>query len=339
MTYFIIVYFLIFLLSFKIKKDKFDVYDLLLLLILILFSGLREVGLDYHLYNKIYNANFSLESRTGIGYTYLMYFFKYIIHLDFQHLIFFISTFTILPIYYFFKKCSDRPGLSILIFVSLGFYTTSFNMFRQSCSIAFVLLGSLFLQKNNKIKCIICFLISFLLHSSSTIAILCYLITYVFKNIRFKFKYMLPISLVALLLYDRLFNLIITLSDSYSMYSSYDAVPGIGTYINVTLYLLFTIFLLIPKFANNNSKNYHLYNLFLIGVSIMILEFKNYLFFRIAFYFTILICLLLPIFYKEHNLRNKKLESLLFYIFLFIYFLVYINSFDGVVPYMSVFTS
>ena len=69
----------------------------------------------------------------------------------------------------------------------------------------------------------------------------------------------------------------------------------------------------------------------------MVLEFKNFLFFRIAFYFTIISTIMLPSFYIQHNLKNRKIESLLFYLCLFVYYLVYISSFDGVLPYKVFF--
>ena len=335
MLTFVLLYFVVFILSFKIKKDKFTIFDFLLLIILILFSGLRGVGIDYELYERIYNNPFQLESRTGIGFTYLMYLYKYILHLDYQFLIFTISIITISSIYYFLKKNSERPGLSILIYISLGFYTTSFNMFRQSLSIAMVLLGSHFLNKKKNIRMLLCYFVAFFTHSSSLIAILAY--SFVKKIGKLKFNYMLPFSILGLLLYDKFFMTLISLFDSYSMYSSYDAVPGIGTYINVSLYLLFTLFLLIPKYKNGCYSNYQYYNLFLIGVCIMILEYKNYLFFRIAFYFIIISTLMLTTFYIEHKFNNKKIESLLFYLCLFVYFLIYINSFDGVLPYKTFF--
>ncbi len=337
MIAFIIFYLIVFILSFKIKKDKFTIFDIILLIMLILFSGLRGVGIDYKLYEFIFNHPFQLESRTGIGYTYLMYIYKYVLHFNYQTLIFTISTVTVSSIYYFLKKNSERPGLAILVYVSLGFYTTSFNMFRQSLSVAMVLLGSHFLNRNKKIKMFICYVGAFFIHSSSLIAIIGYILTKIVSSVKFKLKYMLPFSIVALLFYDKLFYFLINMSDNYSMYSSYDANPGIGTYINVILYLLFTIFLLIPKYRNAGTNNFQYYNLFLLGICIMVLEFKNYLFFRIAFYFTIISTIMLPSFYIQHNLKNRKIESLLFYLCLFVYYLVYISSFDGVLPYKVFF--
>ena len=94
MIIYIVFYIVVFLLSFKISKEKFNIYDVVLLTIIILFSGLRSAGLDYFLYKNIFNSNFLLESRTGIGFSYLMYIVKEIFNWKYQGLIFIISLLT-----------------------------------------------------------------------------------------------------------------------------------------------------------------------------------------------------------------------------------------------------
>ena len=336
-----ILFIVIALISRKVVKDKFQFKDFIILAILILFSGMRQVGLDYKLYNTIYDSNFELTSRTGIGFTYLMYFFKYDLSLDFQWLIFFISFFTNLLIYYYIKKKSDNPGLSIILYVGLGFYTTSFNMFRQSLSIALVLFSSCFEWKNRKILKISCIIFAFVIHSSSLIASFLYTVFELLKKKKIPVCAALIIPLFGIAFYDNLFSYIIGSLDGYSMYLNYDSSPGIGTYMNVILYVLIGFILILPtikkKIEKSNSHNYKLYNLLLIGLCIMLLEVKNFLFFRIAFYFTISIVILLADYYKERRFRYKKEYSLLFYVCIFIYFLTYVYSFDGVLPYKLFF--
>lgn len=336
MTIYIIFYILIFLISFKIKKDAWNIFDFLFLFLIICFSGLRSTGLDYFLYQKIFFkfSNIISLGRTGLGFDYIIYFIKFILGWNYQSLIFLFSLFTNLLLYIFFKKSSTRPGLTMLIYVSLGFYTTSFNMFRQTFSIIMCLMSMMFLEKKNYFMVAVSWLIAIVIHSSSIIAIIIYMLVRIFKNRRLKFRYLMVFPIIGLILYDKLFIYLINLSSSYSMYSTYDSTPGMGTYLNVFVYLILTMFLSNSKFMRFQKKHdYSYYNLFLIGVSIMVLEFKNFLFFRIAFYFTILGPIILTDFYEENHFRNHRLESLIFYSCLFIYFLVYINSFDGVIPY------
>lgn len=339
MLVYIFLFINLFLLSFKIKVNKFTIYDFIFLAIIILFSGLRSVGLDYDLYKIIFNSNFSLESRTGFGFNYLMYTFKYKFHFNYQILIFTISFLTNSLMYYFIKKNSRQPGLSLLIYVSLGFYTTSFNMFRQSLSIMFILLAYEMWDQKRYVKVVLGYLLAFVLHSSSLIAIIVYSITNFFKHKRFKLRYLMLFSLLGIVFYEKLFYIVINSLEGYKIYNSYDSLPGIGTYINVLSYFLITILLIVPKYRvyMSRKENYKMYNLFLVGISIMLLEVKNFLFFRIAFYFTILTPIILTELYEEYRVRDRRIEILVFYLCLFIYFLVYVSSFDGVLPYKLFF--
>lgn len=334
MIIYALLFLMVFLLSFKIQKGKYNLYDYLMITILVVFSGIRSVGVDYHLYKRIYYSNFSLESRTGAGFNQIMDFVKNTLHLDYQYLIFGISLITIICIYHYIKKKSIKPGTAILAFLALGFYTTSFNMFRQSLSISLVLIGTLLFDKNKRLLSIIPFTIAFLVHSSSIIAIVGYMFLKLNgRNKKIKFKYIVLLALLSLLLYDSFYLKILSLFEGYSLYSTYDTIPGIGTILNVLIYLVFTMFFVIPKYNTDTRDDELVYNLFLIGVGIMILEFKNFLFFRIAMYFTILTPIIISKFYVEHDFTKRKMESLMFYILLFIYYMVYVYSFDGVLPY------
>ncbi len=203
MHIYIILFIILFFFSFKIKNKQFTIYDFIFLSIIILFSGLRSVGLDYHLYKATFNSNFSLESRTGFGFNYLMYIFKYKFNFNFQMLIFIISFFTNTLMYYFVKKNSCRPGLTMLVYISLGFYTTSFNMFRQTLSIMLILFACEKWDQKRYVQVVLGYLLAFAFHSSSLIAITVYSIMKFFKYHRFKFRYLFPLSLLGILIYNK----------------------------------------------------------------------------------------------------------------------------------------
>lgn len=338
---YIILYIVLFLLSFKIKKGKFTFFDYLLVIILILFSALRCVGVDYHLYSLNFEnlSEFStITSRTGIGYAFFAYFVKFVLKGNFQFIIFVISFFTNLFIYLFFKKFSERPGMSALIYVSFGFYTTSFNMFRQTLSLSLILLGALNLHENKYLKTILCYIFAFLIHSSAILPICVYSFLFKFKNFKIDYRFVYLFSIVILLFYDKLFPYFINLFNDYSMYLTYDSTPGIGTYLIVLTHVFIFLFLI----NRNKSRliayrgNSLFFNIMLLGTAIMLLELKNFLFFRIAFYFTVSIAVVLVDYYQVVDLKKNKVLSFLLYICIFVYYLVYINSFDGVMPYISI---
>lgn len=337
---YIAFYFFVFLISFKIKKNKFDIFDYALLLSVILFSGLRTVGADYYGYKEMYSflsQYGNLTSRTGIGFAYFTYFMKYILKVDYQFMIMIVSIFTNLLIYLFFKKYSSKPGMSLLIYVSFGFYTTSFNMFRQMLALSFVLNGFKKIEENNRFFALASYVIAVFIHTSSIIAVVLYTLFSIIKNKELNPSLLFFISLLFVVLYDKLFPLIIRYFRHYILYLEYNSTPGIGTFMIVAVFLIIYVFVLYPR----KTKINHIYgnstfiNLFTIGVSIVLLEVKNYLFFRFAFYFTVLISTLLVEWF-ENCFANNVFNHTIFYFCLFVYYLVYIYSFDSVIPYSCI---
>ena len=346
MIWYVILFFIIFLLSFKIAQKKYNIYDLLTMTILILFSGLRyEVGTDYSLYKTIYQSNVngfldSATSRTGYGFSMLTHFFGHDLGLNYNFFIFFCSFITITCIYIFIKKYSKKPGLAILLYVSLGFYTAAFNGFRQQLSLAIALFGYMLFKENKKLFSIIFFSIAFLLHSSSIVPIIIFVLFEIFKKEDINSLYIYIPIMIFYIFYNTLFFKLLGIVESYSLYVDYVSTPGLGTYMMVLVYNIVLIFFVLPKrkkiFSNNSTMKVFI-NYVIIGSALMILQTKNWLFVRLATDFTIFAPLLLAEYYVAANFKEKKLESLLFYAFIFIYYLLYINSFGGIIPYKWIF--
>lgn len=341
---YVLVYFIVGLFSKKIKKDKWSIFDFLILIILIAFAGFRfGIGTDYSLYEIIYKNSYNLSSsvtnRTGYGFSIICNYFN-TIGISYKTFIFLCSFITVLAFYLFFKKNSNNPGLSILLYLSLGFYTSSFNGFRQMLSIAFLLIGVLLMQKNKKFLSVISYLISFSIHSSSLLAIIIYNIFLKFKAIKVDFKKVFPLFFLVFLLYNSLFYKIIVMFSDYSIYLDYESTAGIGTYLIVFTYIfVFTMFIYPNRkeISSANKNGYFFINLLTIGICIMLIQLRSWLFARLAIYFTIFAPINLAEYYQLKNIKHQKINSLIFYVAIFIYYLVYVYSFGGVYPYNSIF--
>ena len=178
---------------------------------------------------------------------------------------------------------------------------------------------------------------AFLIHSISIIPIIVYYVLYKSRKIEIKPMYVVIISILCFALYNQIFSFFINISDSYSGYATYDSTPGIGTYLTVLVYY-FIYFFFLAKNKKKFDDNTALYfNLASIGVCFMSLQLHNWLFNRIVETFTIFMPIVLSEYYDHIKTDNKKIVSLVFHILLFIYFLVYINSFGEVVPYQTIF--
>lgn len=341
---YIIFYAIVFVLSFKVKKGKWRIWDFLLLILMVLFSSIRYgIGTDYLLYNRMYNSvsllitkNFG-TTRTGMGFTKLMYQFHDVWNLDYKVFIFLCALVTITCIFIFFKNTSNNPGRSILIYIALGAYTSSFNGYRQYLSISILLLAFLLFQNRKYFVSILLALISILMHSASLIPLIIYLLIFRFKKFEIKPLFVLLISILCFVFYNQIFNYFIFLSDAYSGYATYDSIPGIGTYLTVTFYYLMYLLLLVPNRNKFDEKTKIYFNLASIGVCIMSLQLHNWLFNRIVEMFTIFMPIVLSEYYDHINEKNNKIVSLLFHTIAFVYFIIFINSFGGVVPYTTIF--
>lgn len=346
MIVYIIFYLIIFLLSFKIQKKKWELRDVLFLGIIILFSGLRYgIGSDYILYEAGYERSTNIDnffnSRTGFGYELLTYFFYTKLNLNYQVWIFVVSFLTNLLIYSFMKKKSERPGLAMLIYIALGFYTFSFNGFRQSLAMILIIYGLGYLQEHKKIKCIICYLLGFSIHSISLLGIIVFTLLYLRPKIKIKPLYVFMISIIGFVLYDYLFSKIVGGLEGYEMYfnTANKYVSGIGTYINALFYLVIYIFIMLPnrkKIEDYNDNNSLYFKITTIGIIINIFSIKNWLFNRVALQLLIFITFILSSYYEVQDFRNRKLESFIFYSLIFIYYIMNVMSFNGVLPYQSI---
>lgn len=343
MVPYIIIYIIVFLLSFKIKKEKITIFDILLLFVLISFSSLRVgIGTDYKLYKVIFEKATTISelgtSRTGIGFSYLLIFIKNILGLEYQYLIAFCSVITIVCFYYYIKKSSKNPGRSILIYLAIGIYVSAFNGFRQNMSIALALVGLTLLKNNKKIMSIIFIILSILFHSSTLILILAYYFI-VIRNIRIKPIYAFIGFVILFFSYNIVFSNLINLFDNYSGYAetSFDTTPGIGTFVIVTTYFVIYFFMFLSKYEMFPEDEKRYISIFAIAICTMSLQLHNWLFSRVTDIFMAFMPILLSTYYDLICKENKKKFSLFFHMGCFIYYLMYVYSFGEVIPYHNIF--
>lgn len=338
---YILFYFVIFVLTRKIINNKYNFFDYMILLIMILFSATRVgIGTDYNLYKVIFSRAYTIESlgtsRTGIGFSYLLLFIKNNLNLDYQFLIAFCSIVTILCIYFFIKNNSEKPGDSILFYISIGLYASSFNGFRQHMGIALVLAGITFFQKRKKLFGIIAWILAFLTHSISLVLMLAYYFVYK-KEFNIKSKIVLLTSVILFVAYNFLFVRLLSLFPAYAGYLDFEAVPGIGTYLMILFYYFIYFVLISPNYKKFSKEEQKFISLFSIAIIVMSLQMHNWLFNRISDIFIIFVPILLSKYIKLiDNSGIKKQQTFLINIVMFIYFIVYIYSFGEVIPYRNI---
>lgn len=345
---YIIFYAFIFIISFKIIPKKYTFFDFLLLLVLIGFAGVRlNIGTDYVLYERIYrdiSMYSALDSRTGVGFSILMQLFKNVLHLSYPFFIFFISALTNTLLYFYIKKFSEKPGRTLLLYISIGLYGFSFNGFRQGLSIILMLYGLMHLQNGKNVRAIIWYFFSFFCHTSTIVGILLSLLFVKNKKMQLKLVYIIPIFTILFFNYEIIFSFFLKNISSYNMYlnTSNQYAAGLGTFLNAFLFIIFYFIFAWNNIRKNKTKEIDnttllYFNLVTIGTPILLLGVKNWLFVRFSYQFIIFYIFLMDIYYEKNNIEKKKFTSLFFYVFMYAYFLMNTYFFNGLIPYQSIF--
>ncbi len=163
-----------FLTKCKVRDSK-DLFLLISFLLLIGISAVRaeSVGGDlghYIPHYKIFgNMAWSdlLANRTKYGYIFaVLCKLAYMISPSGQSFLVVTSIFCLLPIYFFVKKYSIDPFMSIFIYITFGFYTNTFNSVRSSLALGVGVLLFDFVIKRQLWKFLLFFLIAVEIHQT-----------------------------------------------------------------------------------------------------------------------------------------------------------------------------
>lgn len=340
MYIYILVILAIILLYNKINNKKINVYDIILLLILILVCGLRDrVGTDYGLYKFYYN-NIDQNSRFEIGFRFLIELSNKI-GMSYNTFLILIAAITITLFYVAIKKYSSKPAASIFFFVALGYYAYSFNIIRQMLAIAITLYGINYIKEKKFFKYLILILIASSFHSTALIMIPIYFLLKL-KNNKKNNIILVFICVILPFLYNTIFTFIVTNFEQYSAYATINdytyTEPGIGTYVigmvNFVLFILFAINRKkLYKLEDTNDIYLKMFSYSLLFTS---LSFVNSIAARGGYYLSIYIIYLLPnIGTCLFKTTNKSFEILVI-LFFILYYFIHIISFNEMLPYNSI---
>lgn len=340
MYIYILVILAIILLYNKINTKKINVYDIILLLILILVCGLRDgVGTDYGLYKFYYN-NIDQNSRFEIGFRFLIELANKV-GISYNTFLILISAITITLFYIAIKKYSSKPAASIFFFVALGYYAYSFNIIRQMLAIAITLYGINYIKEKKFLKYLVLILVASLFHSTALIMIPVYFLLKL-KNNRNNNFILLFICAILPFLYNTIFTFIVTNFEQYSAYATINEYtytkPGMGTYVigivNLVLFIIFAI---------NRNKLCELENtndiyLKMLSYSLLFtaLSFVNSIAVRGGYYLSIYLIYLLPNIGTCLFKRTNKSFEILVILFFILYYCIHIISFNEMLPYNSI---
>jgi hypothetical protein len=327
---------------------------------LLCFIRGNNVGTDVRLYTINFNMmNWNHTSWNSVaffesGFNVFLAFFKDFISYDAMNCWGFIGIIYIYSIFRLIRKYSFNINISLMLFVLLGFYTTSFNIMRQSFSLGLFLLliSSIDIDRFSwkKILLFVSCIVSlgFLFHN--TIFFLLFTLFYYIPNYERIFNKSLMITLIIITFLIFYTNSFIPIIDKYFaqlpvittkmqsyMYSSLTITDryefSIFRTLLTSLYSIFVIWIS-PK-----TKNYFLFSYFLSVIFLNLFTPLSTTFLRISD-----ICYLFSIIYManlfvliDDNKRNKyyKISLILYSVSLYVNILV--KNYSEIIPYTTRF--
>lgn len=312
----IIVYGFLFLNRYAFEKYKY-IFLTLTTVQLVLFNGLRHmsIGVDTFRYARhfyriqdINSLSQLLDYDMEIGFVI----FNRVIGLFFNHQVAFLLAATVIFGLFAFviSKYSKNIFLSYLIFISLGFFESTFNTMRQSIAISITLLAFYFAMKKKPQFFFITIIIATSFHISALIAIPIYFLMHyqldTIKILIISFVYMILLTFRHQI--GEIFTRIYYGDSASILMDMYDSSGGIG---GTTLALIFFFILFTISHRPMNNKGNRLlnatYNINILAIFIQTLSSFSYLFTRLNFYYLIYLVIYIPLLFEptEHSfLKN-----------------------------------
>lgn len=327
--------------------------SVIILMVMMFICGFRayDVGVDTHNYVAYASMQGDVSDyKWGPFYLIIKYFAGFFDNNQTAFLII-MAMLTYIPLAIVIKNKSEYPALSVLMFIIpvANYFVQSFNICRQSIAIVFVLIAALLIEKGKKWQSLGVFVLCFLIHPYSFIA----LVIFLFDRIILSKTKVTVVIIVTMLLglvgtltgiQDVLNLLMLATSDSSS-----ELISKLGKYGDYEIAASFSIVGQLSHMlplsamcflgANEKTMKTILYKMMFAGcvltnilVSVIFCE-------RIASTFTIAQLIAVPYIYKTSNKFNRRMLILLIIgtALLFLYNFKADTQLDIWTPYHTIF--
>jgi transmembrane protein EpsG len=324
----------------KIRKLQTRAFLFCTFILLVFFSGFRgDFTSDYKNYASLfdlYNSfdftevlkNFFYEERGFV-------LFSRFIGLFTSNAIYLMLITSIIIVFFFlkeFKNDSEQLWLSVLLFVNIGAYYTSFNIMRHILAAAIVFAGSKYLYNRKFYKYLLIIIIATMFHATAILMLPFYFILNMKCNkLNFSIITLGTIFLTTFL--DKIMSFVFMFV--FKRYANYSyGMTGLNlTSVVVPISILIFIILHKKCFNINNTKNRIWINATIYYVVFSVLGLKIQMIQRFAEYFAPYVLLLIPLVCAR--IKDKS-QRILYYFLIVILLIVYnyvILSGTGYDPY------
>lgn len=321
------------------KAKRFSSYFYFLMFFQLLFLlAFRSpsVGVDIPVYLNYFN-DFKLYSfwnfeysRLEFGYVFLNKVLSFINNSQV-----FIAIIGAIPLFIFFKvilKESKIPWLSIFLFITLGIYAQMFNVLRQVLAMSIIFISYRYLVRNDFKRFLITVVIASLFHISALI----FLVTYLFRNFKIKYKNTILYLIIAVLTYalsKPILNFILSRFSSIN----YEIKSNGGLSLLIVLIVILIAGLFFSKqVISINPRATVLFNILFLGIIVQTLALEFSIFTRVTAYYYMFAILFIPEVISSIQDFKIRLNAILIVVILTViqYYISLIQDPNGIVPYI-----
>lgn len=336
-NYLLLIFFMFVYLRHNNKKNLKKVVFLISITNLVLIQGLRHplLGKDMPIYWVYYSRQLS-HSIFDLSFSDFELFFKLMTKIissitrNKQVYLLVISILSNVPISMIIYKKSKNPLMSVLLFLSFGFYNFNFSGLRQAIAFALTFYSVTYIINKNFVKYIITIIFASLFHMSALVFLPAYFLNN-FKITKFKIILLIVIYIIIYIFKIQIYNFINSI-----FYEEYGIVFSNSYLWMIMCLLILAICLISYKKICDDNKSI-LYNLVIIGSAIMLLSPIANNIMRIANYYYMFIILLIPEAISHiKNIKNRLLLNICTTVFatsLYVYLLL-IDSYN-IVPFIG----
>ncbi|WP_258355696.1 EpsG family protein [Clostridium perfringens] len=306
-------------------------------ILMCLFMGLRyKVGTDYVTYDMMFKSakDTLLKNYEGdLGFLILSKIISFFTENTRVHFFIISSLIVILMMIYIYIN-SNLKFMSVLLYITICGYLTSFNVMRQWIAVAICAYAVNYVKKNKNIKYYIFIGIAYLFHATAIV----FVPVKVLLDLKWKRKTYLIISFIGIILYLSI-DFFMNLVNKFTRFGSY----ANGYYTNVganVMFLIVFIIMFIFCYLNNNFLKNGINNIFLkisfLGLLFLFLGSKGLIFNRLAEYFNIGFIICIPEVLKGMYKKEKILFIYSIIICCLIYMLRFLSTNGNLIPYRIV---
>lgn len=319
----------------------------LLCIILWLILGMRSIELGlydtknvyYTLFNRVLRQDFKeFVIELSILNEPLMNMITWIIaHAtrNFQVYLIITSAFPIIAIRQLLIEEDKDPVFGIAVFWGLYFFYGTF-LIKQMMAMSIIIFSYKYLKKRELVKFIICICVSACIHKTSIFFIITYIACKYIKTNKFFIVSIFPLMSIGMFAQNIILNVIYKLPifnfEAYIYYGIYSKGQGITFSSFFYLGMIIICYYLKKKHDTDEYKDLLIISYMgcvLNSWSTIVMEF-----YRLALYFNVFNCLLLPYAFSEKNIKNQRLKRCILLGIMYIYaYVIAINTHS--LPYMS----